>query len=536
MTSDWLLSRLVELTATYLVQSTLFLAVAWALLTVLALIGRGKKSKPDGRECPSCGVSPALTERVWKRTAVLALVTSPLSVFTGWSRPVWEWSLQESFSVNQSVVSETIPPERTVSNSPPDVTALQTRSAPPPQAVATIAATALPREPREAAVAVFPESPPLDSAPVDAVLSQRAINLVEQPSHESVIAAADAARPSGSPLEPREETGPFRPERQRLGLALLAWFVLTGLRLVLKQLGLRRLLSGCEPITSEWRRELERFLPPGRSVRLWRAGRKPPHRANASGAVHEPFACGVWRWTIVLPAGIEQRLSAGEMQALLAHEAAHLVRRDPLWLWLGEVLCTCFAFQPLNLVARRAWQQAAELLCDDWAVERHVPATALANCLAHLAEAQLDRRAALMGLTAVGRSGSLAQRIEWLLRPGRRSESKRPRGRTLATLLTFSAGLSVGMYGPRLSLVTTLEAAPDNEVAAVWRDIHHDLSETLAELAQIESRLMNDSDPAAASLAADLHQRAALLREQLSPSQPDPARSVRANQSSSKGI
>ena len=223
----------------------------------------------------------------------------------------------------------------------------------------------------------------------------------------------------------------------------------------------------------------------------------------------------------MLPVGIEQQLSSAELKALLAHEIAHLVRRDPWWLWLGEVLCTCLAFQPLNFLARWRWQQAAELLCDDWAVERQVSAMSLASCLTRIAEGRLDRQTTLMGLTAVGHFGSLTHRIAWLLRTGRATEPKRSRGRTLATLLTFSAGLLVGTYGPRLSFVRSVDANDDVQAivrpseAELWDDIQHELTETLNELARLDFQLATDSD--LDSLASSLRARVLLLHEQLAP-------------------
>ena len=85
--------------------------------------------------------------------------------------------------------------------------------------------------------------------------------------------------------------------------------------------------------------------------------------------VGEPIAFGIWRWTIAVPRGIETRLNRHELEALLAHELAHLVRGDACWLLIGRLLCGCLPFQPLNFLARVRWRQAAEFQCDDWAAE-----------------------------------------------------------------------------------------------------------------------------------------------------------------------
>ena len=615
MTSNWLLAgqvsnvpvfesalpRVVELAATYLVQSTLFLAAGWALLSVVAMLTRRRMPKPDGRTETSPRVNPALTELIWKLSAVLALVTAPLSVFTGWSRPAWEWSLRERPSPVVAVAPRaTSHPEPTALTEPLAPAAVRSRPALPEELAVLdndLPADRLMAGEPTAEFLPFTSVTPLPDNTLDQQTDSEHIVIEPAVIAPSLVDAHAGLYPSRRDTPPASTSNQLADMEPRhtsihwLGIALVAWFVLSASRLVAKGFALRCRLAAGEPIHGELRHELNRLTPRGRSVRLLRscplspgfvgerarvrgsngelAGKmedgtalrsldershesarkneepltltlSPPRRGErGQEQITEPFACGLLRWTIVLPAGIERELSHAELQALLAHEVAHLVRRDPWWLWLGEVLCTCLAFQPLNLLARRRWQQAAELLCDDWAVEQKVSATSLASCLTRIAEWRLVRRAAVMGLTAVGPAGSLTQRIEWLLRTGRAAEPKRPRGRTLATLLTFAAGLFVGMYGPRLSFVLPAEAHDDSGAvvvlneSALWRDINRDLAETLNELARLDLQLTSDPDPEVASLTNRLRARAAGLSEQLL--QPDTAAShaQRAHKSSS---
>ena len=76
----------------------------------------------------------------------------------------------------------------------------------------------------------------------------------------------------------------------------------------------------------------------------------------------------------------EQQLS------MLAHEVAHLARRDPAWLMVSCLLERIFFFQPLNHIARRRLQESAEYLCDDWAARRTGSGLTLAKCLVKVAE------------------------------------------------------------------------------------------------------------------------------------------------------
>src|SRR5919108_1280759 len=71
---------------------------------------------------------------------------------------------------------------------------------------------------------------------------------------------------------------------------------------------------------------------------------------------------------------------------MLAHELAHLARRDSLWLVGASLIERLFFFQPLNRLARRELETAAEYLSDEWAMRKTGSAVSLAKCLATVAE------------------------------------------------------------------------------------------------------------------------------------------------------
>src|SRR5256884_8916222 len=71
---------------------------------------------------------------------------------------------------------------------------------------------------------------------------------------------------------------------------------------------------------------------------------------------------------------------------MLAHELAHLARRDSLWLAGASLIERFFFFQPLNRLARRELETTAEYLSDEWATRKTGSPVALAKCLATVAE------------------------------------------------------------------------------------------------------------------------------------------------------
>jgi HEAT repeat protein/beta-lactamase regulating signal transducer with metallopeptidase domain len=107
-------------------------------------------------------------------------------------------------------------------------------------------------------------------------------------------------------------------------------------------------------------------------------------RLTVTSRISSPIALGIAE--ICLPESALQELDLEEQRVMLAHELAHLARRDPLWLAFASVVERVLWIQPLNRVARRRIATSAEYLCDEWAVRRTGSGVALARCLAQVAE------------------------------------------------------------------------------------------------------------------------------------------------------
>ena len=107
-------------------------------------------------------------------------------------------------------------------------------------------------------------------------------------------------------------------------------------------------------------------------------------RLTVSDRLTSPVALGSDE--ICLPARALAELDPIRMESILAHELAHLVRRDPTWLTIARLIEAVFFFQPLNVLARRRMQEAAEFASDAWASTRVARPLDLAHCLARVAE------------------------------------------------------------------------------------------------------------------------------------------------------
>jgi beta-lactamase regulating signal transducer with metallopeptidase domain len=153
---------------------------------------------------------------------------------------------------------------------------------------------------------------------------------------------------------------------------------------------------------------------------------------------------------VCLPRRALVELEAHEQESMLAHEVAHVVRRDPHWLVAARVIEALFFMQPLNRLARRRMQEVAEFLCDDWAVQRTREPVTLAKCLAAVAE-WVGRAPRLHAMSAMvdGSGSPLVQRVQRILGGGHAE-----RGRSVRAALGTSvcALVLLAAAAPRISI------------------------------------------------------------------------------------
>lgn len=160
-------------------------------------------------------------------------------------------------------------------------------------------------------------------------------------------------------------------------------------------------------------------------------------RLTTSERLTSPVALGSDE--ICLPARALSELDPIRMESILAHELAHLVRRDPSWLTIARVIEAVFFFQPLNILARRRMQEAAEFASDAWASTRVARPLDLAHCLARVAEWTIAAPQLPVPAMAERRGAVLVRRVERLT-TGRMTHEQAPgRALRLATVGTIVA-------------------------------------------------------------------------------------------------
>jgi len=130
-----------------------------------------------------------------------------------------------------------------------------------------------------------------------------------------------------------------------------------------------------------------------------------------SRAVRTPCVTHIVRPIIWIPVSLIARMPANQLEALIAHELAHVLRKDWLWSGLQHVVEALLFYNPAVWWLSKRIRQEREHACDDLAVAACGDAVAVAEALADLEHA----RHAPPRLALAANGGALLQRVARLL-------------------------------------------------------------------------------------------------------------------------
>lgn len=196
-----------------------------------------------------------------------------------------------------------------------------------------------------------------------------------------------------------------------------AWIGEVGWKAWLMVLWLAVLLWEVAVLAAGWfalGRELRRASPaddPGLLATVaalaWRMGLKRPPRVVLVDRECSPYVCGLRRPTVVLPRALLETLAAADLRMALAHELAHIRRRDLLWLWLPTIARRVYWFHPVAYLVLWAIHLERELACDQATMLANDVGPAgyarmLVNVVSHLSRPTILRAAAAAGLDGPG--------------------------------------------------------------------------------------------------------------------------------------
>jgi len=272
-----------------------------------------------------------------------------------------------------------------------------------------------------------------------------------------------AVEPTGLATSPTPHPGlrslaALVPGWQRLVLASWILGATAGLTLLaLSWIGLCRTLRGRRTVhEGPTRRALDRLLAAGP---LRRRGRRPV-RLSASERLPVPIALGILEREICVPERALETFGPRRQEGLLAHELAHLERRDPTWTLALRAIEAALFLQPLNRVARRRLLEIAEDRSDTWAVEQTGDRVGLARSLTDVATWLSGLDPAPLASPVPGMAGdrrALGRRVRRILDGASADEGRTPGRWNLP--LAAAALLAIGCLAPGVAPAVPAEAA-----------------------------------------------------------------------------
>lgn len=242
----------------------------------------------------------------------------------------------------------------------------------------------------------------------------------------------------------------------RWGFAIAAlWLaasVFRGAELGFHSLRLRRLWRGATPVEAEANhRSLLASALPSRRFEIC-----------TTPDLDRPSVIGFFAPRILIPEWLYPRLTPGELEQVVLHEAEHLRRHDDWTNLLQKFALVLFPLNPALVWMERRLCREREMACDEGVVERTQAPRTYAACLTSLAERglrhreferrQLLRRAQALSLGAFERRSELVSRVDRILR----------RSKTLHPLV---AGALVGIVACGL-VVGAVELSRSPELVA----------------------------------------------------------------------
>ena len=229
-------------------------------------------------------------------------------------------------------------------------------------------------------------------------------------------------------------------------------------RLALDLRRLRRLKVRARPMPER----VQRRLP------LWQSVRHGGRRAQLA-VVEDRVAASVLgfrRPMIVVPRALLDALTDAQLDQIVAHEHAHVERRDDWTNLLQRAIAVPFGLHPAVWLIGRWMHRERELAADERVALRTGAPREYARCLARVAEAMTGCAAPALASGALGSRGVVARRVAHLLGLGRlRARRPSPWMVGAAGLVALAVAVLVSGRAPEVELGVGRGAVPPVRLA-----------------------------------------------------------------------
>jgi beta-lactamase regulating signal transducer with metallopeptidase domain len=199
--------------------------------------------------------------------------------------------------------------------------------------------------------------------------------------------------------------------RRHLPLIVTVW-LLGMLVLVLKFLGgflynMRLKTQHNRPLPGTWQKRMQELCR--------KTGISRPVRLLESALARVPMVVGYLKPVVLVPVGMVGGLPASQVEALLAHELAHIARKDYLVNMLQQVVDILYFYHPGVRWLSSFVRSERENCCDDFAVSSAADSLTYAKALTNVQE--LAGNSPEPALAITGKTPRLLNRVKRLLKP-----------------------------------------------------------------------------------------------------------------------
>ncbi|MHA6249483.1 M56 family metallopeptidase [Pontibacter sp. CAU 1760] len=200
-------------------------------------------------------------------------------------------------------------------------------------------------------------------------------------------------------------------------------------------------------------------------------------RLMESALVQVPMAIGIAKPVILLPIGAVTGLRPEQVEAVLAHELAHILRKDYLVNLLQTAIDTLFFYHPAMWWVSGVMRAERENCCDDMAIALCGDTLTYARTLAQLAEMRLPAAPSLV-VAFPGKQGTLLNRIKRLVgAPAQKTTA----GEGIAAAIVLVIGFLALSFGAVAALKPQLQ---QDTAQAIHQNITSPLPASVAYTAQ----------------------------------------------------
>ncbi len=210
------------------------------------------------------------------------------------------------------------------------------------------------------------KSTPTDDFSKEKLEAQAVFGKNENPGFDKNLAAPTLQNVPNPAVPETQVLGNFKDYfNQNLPLVVLIWFA--GMAIFLLK------LMGSIVQVNNLRRRMNFHADPFWADLLEKLGKKSGFRQKIdlfeSALVRSPLTIGHLKPVILFPIGILNRLPEPEVEAILAHELAHILRRDYFFNILQSLMEAIFYFHPAVWWLSGQVRKERENACDDRAIE-----------------------------------------------------------------------------------------------------------------------------------------------------------------------